>query len=40
MSGKDTLELYITQLDAFHGHLSEELKVQLERKDCDLIVAA
>jgi hypothetical protein len=25
-------------LDAFRGHLSEELKVTLERKNCDLVV--
>jgi hypothetical protein len=25
-------------LDAFHGHLSEEIKVKLERKDWDLVV--
>jgi hypothetical protein len=35
--GKDALELYLTP-DAFLGHLSEELKVKLERKKCDLVV--
>jgi hypothetical protein len=25
-------------LDTFRGHLSEELKVKLERKNCDLVV--
>jgi hypothetical protein len=25
-------------LDTFHGHLSEELAVKLERQNCDLIV--
>jgi hypothetical protein len=25
-------------LDAFHGHLSEEITVKLYRKNCDLVV--
>jgi hypothetical protein len=43
MSGKDNLDLYVTHQvmlspSAFCGHLNEELKVKLERKNCDLVV--